>query len=103
MKWFDDYFETKEQIRFLELKIEKLSLLEQERAFLTNQLQDLQAYADKLEKVASSFKGIENEIIKRKYLKGQTIREIASDLNLSESYISKKHAYIQRVLKFAER
>ncbi|PHG57596.1 DUF1492 domain-containing protein [Bacillus toyonensis] len=49
-----------------------------------------------------TFKGLDNRILKMKYVDGMTLEEIAEDMNYSSSYIYKKHAEIIRRIKFAE-
>ncbi|MED3470511.1 sigma factor-like helix-turn-helix DNA-binding protein, partial [Bacillus thuringiensis] len=50
----------------------------------------------------SKFKGLENQILKKKYIDGMTLEEIAENMNYSSSYIYKKHAEIIRRIKFAD-
>ncbi|EEM37930.1 HTH transcription regulator [Bacillus thuringiensis serovar sotto str. T04001] len=56
----------------------------------------------KLKKLISKFRGLDNKILKMKYVDGMTLEEIAEDMNYSSSYIYKKHAEIIRRIKFAE-
>ncbi|EEM02031.1 HTH transcription regulator [Bacillus pseudomycoides] len=52
--------------------------------------------------LVSKFKGLENQILKKKYIDGMTLEEIAENMNYSSSYIYKKHAEIIKRIKFAE-
>lgn len=56
----------------------------------------------KLVHLVSKFKGLENQILKKKYMDGMTLEEIAENMNYSSSYIYKKHAEIIKRIKFAE-
>ncbi|HDR3896735.1 hypothetical protein ACQVTU_14905 [Bacillus cereus] len=49
-----------------------------------------------------TFKGLDNRILKMKYVDGITLEEIAENMNYSSSYIYKKHAEIIKRIKFAE-
>ncbi|ARW58542.1 hypothetical protein P9C60_gp47 [Bacillus phage Carmel_SA] len=57
----------------------------------------------KLEKLISKFRGLENQILKLKYVDGMTLEEIAEAVNYSSSHIKKKHAELVRLIKFVER
>lgn len=74
---------------------ERIEAIEYELAHKMNVMHDL------LELI-SKFKGLENKVLKMKYVDGMTLEEIAEDMNYSSSYIYKKHAEIIKRLKFAE-
>lgn len=74
---------------------ERIEAIEYELAHKMNAMHDL------LELI-SKFKGLENKVLKMKYVDGMTLEEIAEDMNYSSSYIYKKHAEIIKRLKFAE-
>ncbi len=74
---------------------ERIEAIEYELAYKMNTMHDLL-------KLISKFKGLENKLLKMKYVDGMTLEEIAEDMNYSSSYIYKKHAEIIRRLKFAE-
>lgn len=52
-------------------------------------------------KLVSKFKGLEHQILLRKYVDGKTLEEIAEELSYSSSYIYKKHAEIAKMIRFA--
>ena len=74
---------------------ERIEAIEYE---LANEMNDMY----KLKNLISKFKGLDNRILKMKYVDGMTLEEIAEDMNYSSSYIYKKHAEIIRRIKFAE-
>lgn len=74
---------------------ERIEAIEYELAHKMNAMHDLL-------KLISKFKGIENKVLKMKYVDGMTLEEIAEDMNYSSSYIYKKHAEIIKRIKFAE-
>ena len=45
------------------------------------------------------FDGLDNQILKMKYIDGMTLEIIASELEYSNSYIYKKHAELARIIK----
>lgn len=77
-------------------KVEKrIEAMENELAHKMNEMHNLLVLINK-------FKGLENRVLKMKYVDGMTLEEIAEDMNYSSSYIYKKHAEIIRRIKFAE-
>ncbi|MDA2113028.1 DUF1492 domain-containing protein [Bacillus cereus] len=74
---------------------ERIEAIEYELAHKINAMHDLL-------KLISKFKGLENKLLKMKYVDGMTLEEIAEDMNYSSSYIYKKHAEVIRRIKFAE-
>lgn len=74
---------------------ERIEAIEYELAHKMNAMYDLL-------KLISKFKGLENKLLKMKYVDGMTLEEIAEDMNYSSSYIYKKHAEVIRRIKFAE-
>ncbi|MCC2381175.1 DUF1492 domain-containing protein, partial [Bacillus wiedmannii] len=74
---------------------ERIEAIEYE---LANEINDMY----KLKNLISKFRGLDNRILKMKYVEGMTLEEIAEDMNYSSSYIYKKHAEIIRRIKFAE-
>lgn len=50
----------------------------------------------------NTFKGIESQILKKKYVEGKTLEEIAEELNYSYSHIKAKHAELRRRLDFID-
>lgn len=50
----------------------------------------------------SRFKGLDNQILKMKYVDGMTLENIAYELGYAPGYIRNKHASIIRMIKFVE-
>lgn len=48
------------------------------------------------------FKGLDNQILKMKYLEGMTLDLIAESLSYSNSYIYQKHAQLVKMIKMTE-
>ena len=57
---------------------------------------------DKLIQLIDSFKGLNNKILKMKYIDCMTLENIAYELNYSPNYIRNKHAEIIRTLKYVD-
>jgi RNA polymerase sigma factor (sigma-70 family) len=57
---------------------------------------------DKLVKLVETFRGIDNKILKLKYVDGMTLEQIAEHLSYSSSHVKKKHAELVRTIKFVE-
>lgn len=49
-----------------------------------------------------TFKGYENQLLKKKYIEGKTLEVIAEELNYSSGHIRKKHAELKRRLDFLD-
>lgn len=64
----------------------------------------VQAQRD-LKELVNSFDGIEEQILRKKYIDGQTLEEIADaeDVHYTISYIRKKHAELHRRLDFLDK
>lgn len=50
----------------------------------------------------SKFKGLDNKILKMKYIDGMSLKDIAEELNYSYQHIMNKHAQIVKVIHFFE-
>lgn len=57
---------------------------------------------DKLTSLVGTFKGLDNQILKLKYIDGMTLESIAEQLSYSDSHIRKKHAELMRTVKFVD-
>lgn len=67
--------------------------MEYEMAHKMNDLYDL-------EQLIYKFKGLENKILRMKYMDGMTLSHIAIELNYSADYIKRKHAEMMKRIKF---
>lgn len=72
------------------IKRDKASLCEKEMAI------------ESLVNMIDGFDGINNQILKKKYIDGMTLKDISIELNYSYSYIMTRHAHIIRAIKMAE-
>lgn len=124
-RWLKDYQKLEEEIAYLEYDLEQTEA--ELKRWISGDLCDVRLTPDsqgaKVEEIIekkkgelymkqeqrrnlvhliSKFKGLENQILKRKYIDGMTLEEVAENMNYSSSYIYKKHAEIIRRIKFAE-
>lgn len=123
--WLKDYQKLEENIEYLDYNLDKTKA--ELKRWVSGDLRDVRLTAEsegakveerieaieyelahkmndmyKLKKLISKFRGLDNRILKMKYVDGMTLEEIAEDMNYSSSYIYKKHAEIIRRIKFAE-
>ncbi|MED3484970.1 DUF1492 domain-containing protein [Bacillus toyonensis] len=124
-RWLKDYQKLEEEIAYLEYDLEQTEA--ELKRWISGDLCDVRLTPDsqgaKVEEIIekkkgelymkheqrrnlvhliSKFKGLENQILKRKYIDGMTLEEVAENMNYSSSYIYKKHAEIIKRIKFAE-
>ncbi|PEV97724.1 hypothetical protein CN428_24590 [Bacillus cereus] len=74
---------------------ERIEAIEYELAHKMNAMHDLLA-------LISKFKGLDNQILKLKYVYGMTLEQVAMDLNYSPNYIKRKHAEVRKIIKFVD-
>lgn len=124
--WLRDYQKLEEDIAYLEYNLDKTKA--ELRRWVSGDLREVRLTAEsegakvenrieaieyelahkmndmyKLKKLISKFRGLENQILKLKYVDGMTLEEIAEAVNYSSSHIKKKHAELVRLIKFVER
>ncbi|ALS03085.1 hypothetical protein ATZ33_17385 [Enterococcus silesiacus] len=73
-------------------------------------IEELDQRVEKLEKereeiiqLIDKFNGLNQRILKLKYVEGLTLESIADELGYSYSYIKNKHAEIMRMIRFTKR
>ncbi|PHG60664.1 DUF1492 domain-containing protein [Bacillus toyonensis] len=123
--WLKDYQKLEENIEYLDYNLDKTKA--ELKRWVSGDLREVRLTAEsegakveerieaieyelanemngmyKLKNLISKFRGLDNRILKMKYVDGMTLEEIAEDMNYSSSYIYKKHAEIIRRIKFAE-
>lgn len=75
---------------------ERIFAMEYELAHKMNDLFDAK-------KLISKFKGIENEILYYRYMKGLSLNEVAIELGYTPGHIYNKHAEVMRKINFAHK
>ena len=69
---------------------------------LTASLAEKEQAMKSLVMLIDRFKGLDNQLLRMKYIDGMTLDSIADELKYSSSYIYKKHAEVVRTIKFVE-
>ncbi|MGX7232466.1 hypothetical protein ACWODG_06885 [Enterococcus italicus] len=124
-QWLKDYQELDDQIVYLKWNLNKSRLernrwvygdLSDVRLEKNSRASSLEEIITKIEQeielleeqrtemlaIINSFKGIENEIVRMKYIEGMKLDDIAEEISYSTSYIKKKHADIRGKLDFLD-
>lgn len=122
-QWLKDYKEIEKQIdyltwnltrseleliRWIEGDLVNVQLEKNSRSSnLENDIEKLKIEIERLEqnkkeilRFIETFDGVENQIIKLKYIDGMTLEEIAEKIGYSASYVRKKHSDIRNLIKF---
>ncbi|MGA5589895.1 hypothetical protein ACPCF3_00640 [Enterococcus mundtii] len=124
-QWLKDYQELDEQILYLkwnlnksklelsrwiygdlaDVRIEKnsrSSMLEENIQKIENEIEILEEQRKEMLAIINSFKGIDNEIIRKKYVEGCSLELIAEEIGYSASYVRQRHAEIRKTLSFLD-
>ncbi|MBG9516405.1 phage protein [Bacillus thuringiensis] len=124
--WLKEYQRLEEEIAYLEYNLDKTKA--ELKRWVSGDLREVRLTAEsegakvearieaieyelahkmndmyKLKKLISRFRGLDNKILKMKYMDGMTLEQIAEEISYSSSHIKKKHAEIVRLIKFVER
>jgi len=122
-EWLKDYQKLEEEIAYLEFNLEQterelkrwiegdLSKIKLQHdslgAKVEDQIERIKKelklkieQRNKLIELVGTFKGLDNKILKMKYIDGLTLEEIAEILNYSISHVRKRHAELMRTIKF---
>lgn len=126
MNWLKDYQKLEQDIAYLEYNLDKTKA--ELKRWISGDLQNVRLTAEsdgakvevhieaieyelahklnvmyKLKKLVSTFKGLENRILKLKYIDGMTLEKIAEKLNYSPQYIYNKHAAMREKVEYSNR
>ncbi|WP_144569736.1 hypothetical protein [Bacillus pseudomycoides] len=124
-EWMKDYQKLEEDIAYLDYKLDKTKA--ELKRWISGDLRDVRLTAESdgakveghieaieyelahkmnamydLKYLISKFTGLENRILKMKYVDGMTLEQIAFDLHYSTGYIRRKHAEIKKIVKFLD-
>lgn len=124
-EWLKNYQDLEDQILFLKWNLNKSKLeldrwlsgdlakvrieknsrsskLEETITAIEDELKILAKQKEELLKIIDTFKGLENDIVRLKYIENCSLEEIAEQTGYSESYIRKKHSEIRNILTFLD-
>ena len=119
-QWLKGYKEQEQQISYLkwsltksELELERWiygdlatlnieknsrsSILEKNIKRMKQEIERLEKNKQAVKQFVDNLEGIENEIVKLKYIDGMTLEEIAQTTKYSFSYIRQKHSNIRKL------
>lgn len=124
-QWLKDYQELDEQILYLKWNLNKSKLelsrwvngdladvrieknsrsasLEENIQKIENEIEILEEQRKEMLAIINSFKGIDNEIIRKKYVEGCSLEIIAEEIGYSAYYVRQRHADIRKTLDFLD-
>lgn len=124
-EWLKEYRRLEEEIDYLEYNLEqtdrelrrwsggdlsnihlseksKGARVEEKLSQIKRELLIKREQKEKLHELIKKFKGLDNMILRMKYIEGMTLEDISLDLNYSHSHIKKKHAELVRMIKFLQ-
>ena len=110
-EWLKNYQDLEDQILFLKWNLNKSKLeldrwlsgdLAKVRIEKNSRSSILADQKEELLKIIDTFKGLENDIVRLKYIENCSLEEIAEQTGYSESYIRKKHSEIRNILTFLD-
>ena len=123
-EWLRDYRKLEDEIAYLEFNLERTenelkrwvsgdlfgikltaqsdgAKVEESIELIKLKLQVKQEELGSLVKLIGTFRGLENNILYKKYVEGKTLVAIADELDKSPNYIYNKHAEIMRMTVFS--
>lgn len=124
-QWLKDFQELDEQILYLKWNLNKSKLelnrwvygdlanvrlernsrsssLEENIEKMEQEIERLEQQKTEMVLLIESFTGIDNQIIRLKYVDGEALEDIADIIGYSISYVRKRHTEIRRTLKFLD-
>ncbi len=125
-EWLGEYKRLMQEVQFLEFNLEQTEA-ELDR-YINGDLQGVKLQAEsngakleeiierikaelaaknnklkKLIELIETFSGLENQILRLKYIEEMTLEEVAEELGFSVGYINKKHQFIMKMMRYAEK
>lgn len=124
-QWLKDYQELDEQILYLKWNLNKSKLeldrwvngdlanvrleknsrsssLEENIQMIEREIELLEDQRKEMLTIIYSFKGVDNDIVRLKYIDGLTLDELAEEIGYSVSYIRQRHAEIRKTIDFLD-
>lgn len=124
-QWLKDYQDLDEQILYLKWNLNKSKLeldrwvngdlanvrleknsrsskLEESIEKIENEIDRLNNQKEEMILLIETFKGIDNQIIRRKYIDDMSLEDIADEVGYSISYVRKRHTEIRKTLSFID-
>ncbi|PEA86393.1 hypothetical protein [Bacillus thuringiensis] len=123
--WLKDYQKLEENIEYLDYNLDKTKA--ELKSWISGDLREVRLTAEsegakveerieaieyelankmnamyELIELINKFKGLDNQILVKKYIYGMTLGQIACNLNYSPNYIKRKHAEVRKIIKFVD-
>lgn len=83
-------------------KNSRSSYLEENIEKMEQEIEIIERQKEEMILLIGTFTGVDNQIIRLKYISGMTLEEIAYELGYSVSYIQKRHAEIKRTIHLSD-
>lgn len=123
-EWLRDYRKLEDEIAYLEFNLDRTeselkrwtsgdllgikltaesngAKVEESIELIKQRLQLKHEELERLVNLIGTFRGLENNILYKKYVEGKTLVSIADELDKSPNYIYNKHAQIMRMIEYA--
>ncbi|QII82617.1 sigma-70 family RNA polymerase sigma factor [Jeotgalibaca arthritidis] len=124
-EWLTEYRKLEERISFIEWNLNKTKLelirweegdlmnikltnesrganVENEIKRLEEELEETERLKESLLNLIDTFEGLDNIIIKKKYIEGLSLEDIAEVVGYSTSYVRKRYTEIRKTLKIID-
>ena len=123
-EWLREYRKLEDEIAYLEFNLERSenelhrwvsgdlsgikltaesngARLEESIEKIKQELQHNRLELVRLAELIGTFRGLDNNILYKKYVEGKTLVSIADELDKSPNYIYNKHAQIMKMIEYA--
>ena len=124
-KWLEDYQKLEDHLVYLKWNLNKSRLeldrwvngdlanvrleknsrsssLEESIEKIEQEIKRLEEQKGELLSIVRSFKGLDNDIVRLKYIDGYTLEKIAEEIRYSASYVRQRHAEIRKTISFID-
>ena len=124
-RWLKDYQEIDEHILYLKWNLNKSKLelerwtygdlanvrleknsrganLEEKIIQIEREIECLMEQKKEMKVIIDSFKGLDNQIMNYKYIKGMTLEMISEETGYSVSYIQRKHSELRKSIDYLD-
>ena len=124
-QWLKDYQDLEDQILYLKWNLNKSRLelsrwvhgdlakvrleknsrsssLEENIQRISREIELLEEQRTELIAIVASFKGLDNDIVRMKYIEGCSLEIISEEVGYSASYVRQRHAEIRKKIQFLD-
>lgn len=124
-QWLKDYQDLEDQILYLKWNLNKSRLelsrwvhgdlakvrleknsrsssLEENIQRISREIELLEEQRTELIAIVASFKGLDNDIVRMKYIEGCSLEIISEEIGYSASYVRQRHAEIRKKIQFLD-